>query len=493
MRTAPLLLRGTAAAALASLAAACVIPPTPLGPRPDEASLNAPDVAFVNLGAQPTGSGGGTLVYSLTRNAYTAMFGVDQLGRVRVISPATPQGQTLLEGGRAYLVPSQWRLQDRELLTAVQDFDRVPYVFVLTSDTPLDLSAFGSGRAWGKPLTTRRLVPDSTIAEIATRVLPDAPGYGFDYAYLGPQLRVAEQSFAAECERPLEDVHDYGYFRDLWAVFTPTDQRLSINPYWLFTPALGWSSYGVLPLATYRAEFAPAVFYAGCTAPSSTYYAASYYGGPFGSWGYGYRPFWGPFGLTGPATIPAPRIAPVVSLRIPVTPLALGTTQVTGTTPSTTPGNASVLNGGVLGGRALSWRTIDGARAPGEVQRPGVTAFNGGVINGSGIAGRPNGWQGNGRTGMNEAASQRIHPIERRGFEHQPSSFGSASVSGNSAPRWTPRAEDGGRSWNNGGGNRSPSFTPPPSAPMSAPQAAPHVAPQAAPAAVSRGTAQTAQ
>ncbi|HEY0776363.1 MAG TPA: hypothetical protein VGD56_00215, partial [Gemmatirosa sp.] len=238
------ILRSAAAAGIVSLAAACIVPPPGVAPRPDEAGMAAPDVTFYSFDSD-VNIGSGTVAYSTTRDAYTAAFEVDQRGQVRVLAPASPRDAGRTRAGTSYILEPMLQSVDREYLSPSTDFSRVPFVFVLTSDTPLNLTPFGTGREWTHTMTIDARNPDSTIARVAQWVLPDAPAYGADYAYLGPELRGAERGFVSSCARPVEDVHDYGYYRDLWAVFTPADQRLSVNPAWLYTPTLSWSSYSL--------------------------------------------------------------------------------------------------------------------------------------------------------------------------------------------------------------------------------------------------------
>ena len=376
------ILRSAAAAGMLSLAAACIVPPAGIAPRPQETDQPAPDVSFYAYDSAPGNAGAEFLSYSTTRDAYTAAFEVDQRGQVRVLSPNSPRDNSRSQAGTSYVLLPMLHSVDREYLSPSTDFSRVPFVFVLTSDTPLNLSAFGSGREWTHTVTVGARDPDSTIATVAQWVLPDAPAYGSDFAYVGPQLRPTEQEYLAQCARPVDDVHDYGYYRDLWAVFTPADQRLSTNPNWLYSPALSWSSYSLLPLAQYRAQYATNLFYAGCTGVPSAYgygstYAYNdfnYYSGAglFGGYGaYGYGPYG--FGYGGGYPIGygvvvgngAQRV--VAPLRVPRTPNALGSLQVAGTPGTAAPGTAGVA---ATAGRPtrLAWRPFDGGRAPGEVQ-----------------------------------------------------------------------------------------------------------------------------
>ncbi len=414
-------LRSAAAAGLVSLAAACIMPPAGVAPRPEEADLPAPDVAFSASDGSPTGVGAGFLAYSTTRDAYTAAFEVDQRGRVRVITPASPRQKLRTAAGTSYVLAPMLQSLDREFLSPSTDFSRVPFVFVLTSDTPLNLSSFGTGSDWSHVMNVGARNPDSTIAEVARWVLPDAPAYGSDYAYVGPSLRVAEQAFVETCARPVEDVHDYSYYRALWAVFTPADQRLSINPDWLYSPALSWSSYALLPLAQYRAALAPEAFYGGCAGDAYGYgsygsyaYNGGYYPGtgPYGGYpgygfgyGYGYPIGYGVVLGNGPI-----RAKP--DLRVPRTPNSIGSLQVVGTTGSAGSARAGTAAAAAqLPGR-LAWRPLDAGRTPGE-----AAAFT------------P-------RVTLGERLPSFVHPTERRGAGEQP--WAHAIV----------RAPAGGSAWN---------------------------------------------
>ena len=389
------LLHGAITVGLALGAAGCFGPINTLLPSPQGAG-GTPDVEFFSLYAQPWLGESGTYAYAVTQTAYTALFEVDQRGRVRVLSPESPGMPAMAVGGRGYVVQPSVRISDREFVPAVRDFNRVPYLFVLTSDTPFDLSAFGTGSRWGAPLVTTTYDPDSAIAEIARRVIPNAPSYGSDYAYVRPRLRTAEQQFASQCARPLEDVHNYRYFRDLWAVFDPNDQRLSLNPNWMFSPVLGWSSYAILPLASYRAQLAPAAFYQACSPAPSLSWGQSYAGLYSGyGYGYGYGSVYGlfggyPYGYANgygywygrPAGTPSGRVAftpPRISgepvLRIPRTPITLGTQQVVGSAPSSpasnaNAGRASAIERATTSGR-LGWQQVGGVSDPSAVTRLG--------------------------------------------------------------------------------------------------------------------------
>ncbi len=449
MRVAQQLLRSAAAAGIVCLAAACVIPPPGVGPCPAEEQLPAPDVAFYNFDEAPYGAGSGILAYSVTREAYAAAFEVDQRGRVRVLAPRTPRDLLRTNAGKNYVLFPELGAADREFLSASTDFSRVPFVFVLASDTPLDLSAFGTGRTWSHDLVVGARDPDSTVANVARRVLADAPAYGSDYAYVGPLLRAGERQFVAQCARPLEDVHDYTYYRDMWAVFTPADQRLSVNPNWLFSPVLGWSSYGTLPLAAYRAQFATQAFYAGCESTPSTYFGRSYwaYSGYAGgssqpNVGSGYSHPYGP-GVIAVAPAPVTRFVP--PLRVPRIPAGFGTTQVAGVAPTAgAAANGLTVHWARPEGQAptqFSWRAFDGRRGPGEVQPTTRSAG------------------GENRPGF-------LHPIERRGFEPHPMSDGMTRVSSGrpfSEPWQGPSAAA-----NQAIARSAPTFSPPASTPMSA-------------------------
>lgn len=435
------ILRSAAAAGIASLAAACIVPPAGVAPRPQEADLPAPDVSFYAFDSSPANAGSGILTYSTTRDAYTAAFEVDQRGMVRVLSPNSPRDNTRSQAGTRYVLLPMLHSVDREYLPASTDFSRVPFVFVLTSDTPLNLSAFGSGRDWSHTVTVGARDPDSTIAAVAQWVLPDAPAYGSDFAYVGPELRPLEQEFVANCARPVEDVHDYGYYRDLWAVFTPADQRLSVNPNWLYSPALSWSSYSLLPLAGYRAQFASNTFYGGCSGDASGYgYGSSYaynalgysgaglFGG-YGGYGFGYGQGY-PIGYGVVIGNGVPRA--VAPLHIPRTPVGLGTMQVVGTPGAKTPIAAGALAAGQVPTR-LSWRPFESGHVPGEVQS------------------LP-------RTGLSQRLPFAVRPTERRGYE-QPFGYGIARIpGGRSAP---DVRQNGGGSYghavvqNQGAGNAS--------------------------------------
>lgn len=172
-------------------------------------------------------------------------------------------------------------------------------------------------------------------------------------------------------------MHDYNYYRDLWAVFTPADQLLSINTNWLFTPTLAWSSYSLLPLAAYRAQFATNAFYAGCSGSQSPYYGGSLaYGDPgaaflsgFGPYGFGYGTGYAygyPYG-TGVVPIIPPNLRVAPALRVPRIPVAFGTTQIAGVTTSPGTQTLGVRPSGSVP-QQFSWRSLDGRRGPGEVQ-----------------------------------------------------------------------------------------------------------------------------
>lgn len=452
MRVAQQLLCSAAAAGMVSLAAACVIPPPGVGPRPEEEQLPAPDVAFYNFDEAPYGAGSGIIAYSVTREAYAAAFEVDQRGRVRVLAPSTPRDMMRTTAGKNYVLFPQLRAPDREFLSASTDFSRVPFVFVLTSDTPLDLSAFGTGRTWSHDIVVGARDPDSTIADVARRVLADAPAYGSDYTYVGPLLRGGERQFVAQCARPLEDVHDYGYYRDLWAVFTPADQRLSVNTNWLFSPALGWSSYSLLPLAAYRAQFATDAFYAGCASAPSPYVGRSYWAysgstgsgvlGGFGPYGYGYVYPYGP-GVVAVAPIPVTRLVP--PLRVPRIPVGLGMVQVAGAVPASGPATNWVRPDGQAPTH-FSWRAFGNRGGPGEVQ--------------------PNEVRPTTRSALGENRPGFLHPIERRGFERHPMSDGTTQVTGVrpfAEPRQSPGAAAGQAIT-----RAAQTFSPPAASPMNA-------------------------
>ena len=405
MRVAHHVLRSAAAAGIASLAAACIVPPPGVSPRPEEDRLPAPDVAFYSFDQAPFGAGSDVVTYSTTRDAYTAAFEVDQRGRVRVLTPTSPRAPLRSSVGTSYVLYPMLHSVDREFLNPATDFSRVPYVFVLTSDTPIDLSVFGTGKYWANELTVGARDPDSAIAQVAQRVLADAPAYGSDFAYVGPVLRPGERQFAQQCARPVEDVHDYSYYRDMWAVFTPADQRLSVNPNWLYTPGISWTSYALLPLAAYRADLATRAFYGGCgTQQFASTYAAGLLG--YGVGGYGFSGYSYGNGLwtgsyrygvptVGIAQTPPARAIP--ALHVPKIPTAWGPVRALGT-PGGTPAVTSAL--------AL-WRT------PGRVALPPTTV---------------------GRTPTEASVAERwaigqphpafVRPIERHAFEHQPNDGG---------------------------------------------------------------------
>lgn len=435
MRVTPLLLRSAAAAGLALLAAACVVPPAGLAPRPDEVARGAPDVAFYSFESQPYSAGTGLLSYSLTRDAYAAVFEVDQRGRVRVLSPASPNADAVAKGGQSYVVTPEITITDPEFLSSGRNFDRIPYVFVLTSDEPFDFGAFGRGRTWSRSVTTGNgYDPDSVIAATADRVLAGGADYASDFAYVGPRLRTGEQAFASECVRPAEDIHDYRYYRDLWAVFDPQDQRLSYNPAWLFTSALGWSSYGysMLPLALYRAQIAPNAFYGGCAAPSapaySYRYASAYYGAstsPYAGYAFGTYPYgW----YYGGRTFAAGGTQPKSTLRLPRTPLSFTNPVAVATGPTTEPTRGQTAQP-VSTGRWLLGRVPAGLgqSAPGQTAL-GARVFGGGRRIGESTGEVPRGFaSGWGRPGVFNSA-------DRRGDNARPVGMGFMGRGGGLAP-----------------------------------------------------------
>ncbi len=477
MRVIPFVLRSAATAGMASLAAACVIAPPGVSPRPEEDRLPAPDVAFYSFDQGALGPGSDVLTYSTTRDAYTAAFEVDHRGHVRVLTPASPRAMARSSAGTSYILYPMLHATDRDFLPASTDFSRVPFVFVLTSDTPLDLSAFGTGRSWSHELTIGARDPDSTIADVAREVLSDAPAYGADYAYVGPALRAGERQFAEQCARPVEDVHDYTYYRDLWAVFTPADQRLSVNPYWAWSPAVSWSSYALLPLASYRADFAPAAFYPGCSAQQYAYalnYGRSALG--YGAFGYGLPGYYGNGLWTGsyrygtPTVAQAPVARAIPELHVPKIPTAWGPVQAPGTTSPATPAATSALAFWHAPGRVALPPTMSG-RTPGEAS----------------VAER---WA------IGQPRTPFVRPIERHAFEHQPTvgqgrsnAYQPGPMShpipggqyGESQNRARPTSS-GGSSYSGGGGQ---SFRSPASG--SATASAPRVAAPSAPAPSSGG------
>jgi hypothetical protein len=411
MRHARRVLSSAAAAGVALFAAACVVPPAGLAPRPDEGAQDSPEVAFYSFDSEYYNTGSGLLSYSTSRDAYSAVFQVDQRGRVRVLSPSAPGEAPLTRGGQSYVVYPLLTATDPTFLPLARDFDRIPYVFAITSDAPLDLQAFERGKAWGRSVSTGDdYRPDSVIARVADQVLPGGIDYSADYAYVGPRsgASVGTSAFLADCARPVEDVHDYRYFRELWAVFDLQDPRFGPSPVWLFSPALGWGAnpfYGGLSFVQYRAQFAMTAFRGACGGLDSPAYAVRYaglgYGGyPYGYSPYGYNPYgfaygypygsnWGyPYGYGyayAPGTRPGgwttgTRSAPASpGLRLPRTPISF-------TNPVTVAGTSAQQ------ATRLPWwmagrRSDGGGRALGEAQgfrRPG-TVFGGG----EGVAYRP--------------------------------------------------------------------------------------------------------
>ncbi len=486
MRVAHRLLRSAVAAGVVSLAAACVIPPPGIAPRPEEEQLAAPDVAFYNFDEAPYGAGSGVFAYSVTRESYAAVFEVDQRGRVSVLAPASPRETMRTLAGKNYLLYPQLHAADREFLSQSTDFSRVPFVFVITSDSPLDLSDFGTGRMWSHEVKVATRDPDSTIVAIAERVIPDAPAYGSDYAYIGPQLRGGERLFASQCARPLEDVHDYIYYRDMWSVFTPTDQRLSVNPNWLYTPVLSWSSFELLPLVSYRARFAPYTFYLGCSGGSyfngSSYAYSGYpgygpgYGYPYGyPYGYGYPYPTQPGGTT---VAVKPLLTPT-GPNIPRTPNAFGTTQIVGVAK---PGASGTTPTGQVPER-FGWRSVADLRRAGE--RPGEMQPMPRAIFGEnrGDTQGEKSWysQGQNRPGL-------LRPRDIRPFEPRSIGNGTTRVTGvqasseprptwssseprqapSSTPRYTP-STSGGQTVT----RAAPTFSPPAAAPVATPTPSP--------------------
>ena len=435
MRITQRVLSSAAAAGVALFAAACVVPPAGLAPRPDELAYAAPDVAFYSFDSEPYNTGSGLLSYSTTRDAYTTVFEVDQRGRVWVLNPSASDAENVAKGGQSYVVYPRVTTTDPQFLGAGRDFNRIPYVFALTSELPLDLRDFGRGQERSRPVSIGDgYEPDSVIARVADRVLPGGADYASDYAYVGPNVGPAGRALLADCGRPVTDVHDYRYFREQWAVFDLQDQRFSYNPAWLFSPTLGATeySYAVLPIAAYRAQIATTAFYGSCgSAPVLSSYAArsafGYYGDPnfaygypyAGSYGFATNPYGGYYGGWAVATTPQPR--PVQPLRPPRVPLSFTDPVTVAAGPNAKPApNALAPRTGQwlirrvpgegrqpLGTQtALGARIFGSGRQPGELQgggRPGFAYSNGAAALGGTAAHRPAGVGYSGRPGGSTA------------------------------------------------------------------------------------------
>lgn len=372
MRVAHRVLRSAAAAGAVLLAAACVVPPPGVGPRPTELADAAPDVSLYSFDQSAGSVGSGTLSYSVTRDAYAAAFEVDRRGYVRVLSPTGTRDSTRVAAGRSYVVYPEYHTTDPEYANYSSDYSRIPFVFVVTADEPLDLSMFAQGGRLSRALrATDADNPDSTTAAVARLVARNSIAYGADYAYVAPRIYGQARTFVAECARPVEDVHDYQYYRQLWAVFTPYDPLLSPALTFSFEPALGWSSFygrnAYLPYAAYRAQLANAAFYDGCDG-AATYQSYAYggyglpgvyglnYGYPYGyGYGYGYPYGYGYGYPVGVATAPTGIKHRPSPFSLPRTPVSIGGTQVAGTRPSGAPSH-------------LGWQAFGAHRGPGEAQ-----------------------------------------------------------------------------------------------------------------------------
>lgn len=381
------LLRSAAAAGALCLTAACVVPPPGVSPRPTEFDAVAPDVQLYSFDQSYGDVGSGTYSYSVTRDAYAAVFEVDRRGYARVLSPTDSRVGAKVQAGRSYVVYPRYTTQDPEYANVTaSDYSQIPYLFVVTADEPLDLSTFSRGGELTRGVrVTDADSPDSTVAALARLVTRDAPGYGADYAFVSPRVYGAGRSLLTECARPVEDVHDYQYYRQLWAVFTPYDPLLGPALTAGFQPALGWfstaGSYAYLPFAAYRAQLATAAFYGGCEPSSSSPYGSYAYGGylpssayvayglafglGYGAYGYGQYGYGG----YGYGTVP-PRVGGTTQTppRLPRTPNALGSVQVAAT-GGTAPFTARRLGEGIGAvPRELGWRVAGGTARPGGVQ-----------------------------------------------------------------------------------------------------------------------------
>ena len=167
----------------------------------------------------------GTVTFTVDRPAYAAVFELARDGRVRVLSPSRPSDTTRVQPGRR-----QWAKAwspDLLMLPAVsldQTLDDpVPFVFVVTSDRPLDLSAFGKGKRWARQLMPPdpHARPDVIVATIVDRVIATDASYDWDYAYLAPSLTARQQIVLMQCSSPGEfRQNDFWAYHALWGLAT---------------------------------------------------------------------------------------------------------------------------------------------------------------------------------------------------------------------------------------------------------------------------------
>lgn len=344
--------------------AACVVPPKPLTVSPAALPTTPPAVSLWSPNVFP-GSSLPSLYFSTDRPAYASVFEVDRSGRVRVVFPRSPRDVGRVEPGKTYTAVSNGFITDRTFISAATNWRRLPFMFVVVSDTRPDLSDFGAGRSWRQQVRTDGVEAEDVIAAVAGRVTAGSGRpYATDYAYLAPQLSAREALFAASCARVAQGPQDYWYFRDLWAVFTPADPTLGLTPVFAFGPMVTWASVPYLGVAYDRAQWASSAFRGGCLTP----FAPSYgYRNPllFAA----YRPpTTGTVVVVRPTT---PRLQPVpgtgpTGLHVPRTPKELLDDHVRDGGPG-----ASVAVRAALAGRALPSERLTRSL---EVLRPGGLA-----------------------------------------------------------------------------------------------------------------------
>jgi hypothetical protein len=260
-----------AAAATATLGA-CVSLPLARPAAPEAIDRTPPALALWSPGTQPGSSGFPVAYFSTDRPAYATAFEVDRTGRVRVVYPAAPRDAGRVEPGRLYAAVGRGVTNDRAFLTPATNWERVPFLFVVVSDSRPNLAEFGTGRGWQRQLRVEAADAEDVVAEVAARIMADTDGQATtDFAYLGPRLSAPEANLAARCALPAANARDYWYFRELWAVFTPADPTLGLGfsgAGWVYPTLASYVGAPYLAVSLERFRFAFNAFSNFCLGPA---------------------------------------------------------------------------------------------------------------------------------------------------------------------------------------------------------------------------------
>ena len=130
---------------------------------------------------EPYTRGQGVRVYlGVDEPAYVALFRVDTDGRIRMLFPREPWGDTYVRDGREFEVTG--RLEGRSFI--VDDDPGVGYLFAIASAEPLDFRDITRGDDWDYRLIDGGRVqgdPYVILTDLAARIAPDGD-YDYDMA-----------------------------------------------------------------------------------------------------------------------------------------------------------------------------------------------------------------------------------------------------------------------------------------------------------------------